>query len=101
MAYLPYPTYLPLSHLQRLPEYTFERPPFAPAERTRLHDFDGVTRFRGVFFVVYHELRGAPLRLAVETMTDLPLDRDHAAFLHLVADDDALLFGLRHHSVLT
>src|SRR5207249_632025 len=99
LPYLPYPPslpYAPCSDLKRLAEHPFQRPSFPPAEGTRFHDFHRVPGLGRVLFVVHHELRRTPLGLAVESVTDLPLDGDDAAFLHPIADDDALLFGFRH-----
>src|SRR5206468_7418044 len=56
-----------------------ERPPFPPAHRTRLDDGHGVADLCLVLLVVNHELRRAPLGLAVEPVSHLPLDGDDAA----------------------
>src|SRR5258705_6405653 len=80
--------------LSSLADDARERPAFAPAHRARLDDRDRVAGLRFVQLVVHHELRRAPFGLAVESVPHLPLDRDHAALLHSVADDDANLFRL-------
>jgi len=50
---------------------------------------------------VHHELRGAPLRLAVEAVADLLLDRHYDALLHLVADHDADFFRFLSHMLIS
>src|SRR5437879_11363143 len=79
-------------NLDRLPHDALQRPALAAALRARLDDLDDVARLRLVLLVVDHELRRAPLGLAVEPVPHLPLDGDDDALLHLVADDDAGLF---------
>src|SRR4051794_10278627 len=76
----------------RLPDDALQRPALPAALRPRLDDLDDVAGLRLVLFVVAHELRRAPLGLAVQPVPHLPLDGDDDALLHLVADDDAGLF---------
>src|SRR5712671_538615 len=84
-------------HLDGLPHDALQRPALAAALRTRLDDLDDVARLRLILLVVNHELRRAPLGLAVEPVPHLPFDGDDDALLHLVADDDAGFFGFLSH----
>src|SRR5829696_1004451 len=101
-SYLPYradlPYTAPVLDFHRLADDPLERPPLAAALRTGLDDLDDVPRLRFVLLVVHHELRRAALGLAVKAVAHLPLDRDHDALLHLVADDDAGLLRFRRHN---
>ena len=72
-------------------------PPLALAQRPALDDGDAIADLRGVVFVVRHELRRPALGLAVEAVPHLPLDRNDAGLLHLVADDDAFFFRFLSH----
>src|SRR5262245_14929504 len=86
-----------LLDLHRFTDDFLQRPALAAAERTRFDDLHGVADLRRVLLVVDHELRRPALGLAVEAVTDLPLDGDDAALLHPVADDDANFFRFRRH----
>src|SRR4029079_6578033 len=61
--------------LDRLAHDAGDDPALAAAQRTALDDGDLCTRLRALL-VVGHELRGATLRLAVQLVTDDPLDGD-------------------------
>src|SRR5262249_1040036 len=84
-------------HFCRLADDALERPALAAAHRPCLHDLDGVAGLRLVLLVVHHERRRPPLGLAVQAVAHLPLDGDHDALLHLVADDAAGLFAFLRH----
>src|SRR5579872_171255 len=85
-------------YLHGLANDALQTPALAAALRARLDDLDGVPDLRRVVLVMDHELRRPALRLAVQAVAHVPLDRDDAALLHLVADDDAgLLCFLRHN----
>src|SRR5207248_3585988 len=88
-------------NLGALPYHACQRPALAPAQRPRLDDRHGVADARLVFLVVHHELRRAPLGLAVQAVAHVPLHGDHDALLHLVADDDADFFTFLRHSLPT
>src|SRR5689334_2261443 len=79
------------------PDDPGDHPPLALAQRPALDDRDAVAYLRGVVFVMRHELRRPALALAVQPVPYLPLDRNDAGLLHLVADDDAFFFRLFSH----
>src|SRR5579864_6124150 len=83
--------------LRGLANDLLELPPLPPAERPGLDDGDGVARPGLVLLVVHHEGRRAPLGLAVQAVPHVPLDGHDNALLHLVAEDDAVLFRLLGH----
>src|SRR5262245_54663472 len=85
---------VPLLDLRRLSHDALQRPTLASAERTRFHDLEGISGFRHAVLIVHHEGGRSALGLAIHPVPDLPLHRDDNALLHLVADDDADLFGL-------
>src|SRR3954451_5801297 len=86
------PAYPASLYLRRGADDAGQGPAFPAARRPRLGDRDDVANLCGVLFVGDHELRCAPLGLAVEPAAHLPLDGDDDALLHLVADDDADFF---------
>src|SRR6266850_4465443 len=86
-----------LLDLHRFSHDLFQRPTLAAAERTRLDDLDHVADLRRVLLVVDHELRRAPLGLAVHPVAHLPFDGDDATLLHPIADDDADFLCFRGH----
>src|SRR5262245_26563664 len=81
----------------RFPHDPRERPPLAAAHRAGLDDGDHVAGLRFVLLVVDHELRRAPLGLAVQAVPHLPLDGYDAALLHRVAHDHADFLRLFCH----
>src|SRR5262245_61589777 len=84
-------------HFDRFPHDPCERPPFAAAHRAGLDDGDHVAGLRFVLLVMDHELRRAPLGLAVQAVPHLPLDGHDAALLHRVAHDHANFLRLFCH----
>src|SRR5262245_34012912 len=91
---LPFPPLLPYSNFRRLSHDALQRPTLASGERTRFHDLDGISGFRHTVLIVHHEGGRSALGLAIQPVPNLPLHRNDNALLHLVADDDADLFGL-------
>src|SRR5688500_8996184 len=85
---------------RRRPDDAGDDPPLALAQRPALDDRDAVADLRGVVLVVRHELRRPALGLPVEAVPHLPLDRNDAGLLHLVADDDPFFFSLLSHVFL-
>src|SRR5688572_28009060 len=83
--------------LLRLLDHASDHPALAGAHRPGLDDRHAIADLDVVVLVVREELRGPPLRLAVELVTGLPLDRDGHRLLHLVADDHAGDFRLGGH----
>src|SRR5262245_34451376 len=81
----------------RFPHDPGERPPFAAAHRAGLDDSDHIAGLRFVLLVVDHELRRAPLGLAVQAVPHLPLDGHAAAPLHPVPHDHADFLRLFCH----
>src|SRR5262245_34030330 len=75
------------------------RPALAPAERPGFRDRHLVADLRVVLLVVREELRRALLGLAVDAVLHAPLDGNHHALLHAVADDHALQFRFRAHDL--
>src|SRR6476619_749656 len=94
---LPFPPLLPSLDRRGLSHDALQRPTLAAAERSRFDDLDGIPGFRHAVFIVHHERGRSALGFAVHAVPNLPLDRDDNALLHLVADDDADLFGLLSH----
>src|SRR3982751_2956553 len=72
-------------------------PALPPAHRPRLDDCHAIADFHVVAFVVRQKLRRALLGLAVERVSNLPLDGNHDALVHLVADDTPGNFRFRGH----
>src|SRR5438445_9721384 len=83
--------------LHGLSDDLLEHPALSPAERPGLDDGDRVAGPGLVPLVVHHEGRRAPLGLAVQPVAYLPLDGHDDATLHLVAEDDAVLFRFLGH----
>src|SRR6187402_3436626 len=79
------------------PDDPGDDPPLPLAQGPALDDRNAVAYLRGVLLVVCDELRRPALGLAVEAVPHLPLDRNDARLLHLVADDNAFFFSLLSH----
>src|SRR5688500_2824766 len=84
-------------YLRRAFDDARHRPSLATAHRTGLGNRDLVAHLGVAGLVVGDELRRHLLRLAVHRMLDAALDGDDYAFLHLVADNDALQFRFGAH----
>src|SRR4029077_110438 len=70
-----------------LANHALQRPALPPAHRPCFHYGDDVADLRLAVLVVDHETRRSAFGLAVHPVSPLPLDGDHDALLHLVADD--------------